>query len=186
MSCTPKTVTITPVNATPTTGPWLFEYPAGHSYNVKASFPVIDLPRDTGCYDITFKIGGSNSLIAFNQTSPILINGSAPPGPGGQIIPQGLPLGPNAKQLVVQDLNSNDAASGPLELNYTLQFTNTDIAHRTLDPVIKNGGKTTRTLVGSHASRLDVANLAIAIAIFITLVFVAYQLVKIRRELARR
>ena len=182
-TCTSANVQITPVDATPTSGPWLFEY-LGRTYNQKASFPVIDLPKDSGCYLIVFTIGGANNTVSFNPTNPIMINGSAP-GSGGQILPPP-PMGQNAKQLTVTDLNSNDASLGPLILNYSLNFTSNDQPHRVLDPVIKNGGKSTHTGFIPHASVLDVATFAISLAVLITLLFVAYQLMMIRRELARR
>ncbi|MFL6737446.1 MAG: hypothetical protein ACJ8F4_10365 [Sphingomonas sp.] len=184
MTCNAIGVTITPVTATPTSGPWLFEYPAGRTYDQKASFPVIDLPKDTGCYSITFTVGGANNAVTFSPTNPILVNG-VPPVVGNQIGPPS-PLAGNGKQLIVTDQNSNDAGQGPLLLTYTLNFSGGDAAHRVLDPVIKNGGKSTRTLISGHASALEVATFAISLAVLITLVFVAYQLLMIRRDLARR
>ena len=83
-TCNPVNVQITPIDATPTNGPWLFGY-LGRTYNQKASFPVIDLPKDSGCHAITFAIGG-NGTLSFNPTNPVLING-VPPASGGQIPP---------------------------------------------------------------------------------------------------
>ena len=83
------------------------------------------------------------------------------------------------------DLNSNDASLGPLTLTYTLNFTGAP-PHNVLDPVIKNGGKGIRPGFMGHASALDVATFAISLAVLITLLFVAFQLLMIRRELARR
>ena len=181
MADTPIGATVTPITANTFQGPWKLEY-RGYSAVQKDSFPIINLPTDTGPYAITFTIGGQNNL-TFDPARPILIDG-APPTTGGQI--QVLSLSQGGKALAVRDLNNNDAAKGPLDLNYSLNFVGGDQQHRTLDPVIKNGGKTTVRMMTNQPSFLEVGTFVISAAVLITLLFVAYQILMLRRDLARK
>lgn len=179
MADTPVSAKITPITANTFQGPWKFEY-GGHIEVQKNSFPIIDLPKNTGSYAITFTIAGQNNL-TFDTTRPFVIDGPAT----SQAQIQSVTVSPDGKALTVRDKNDNDGSLPPLLLDYSLNFVGGDQQHRTLDPVIKNGGKTTVRTMAPRPSTLEVATFAISLAVLITLLFVAYQLVMLRRDLRK-
>jgi hypothetical protein len=177
-TCTPVTIGITPIAPNGNNGPWQLDY-MGNSSAQKLTFPIVWFPKDTGCYNITFQLAtGTQPNLSFATTNPILVNGS-PPTTQGQIQPPGQ-VTQGQKTLTVMDLNNNNAAGGWLTLNYTLNFTGGDAQHATLDPIIKNGGKTTvkPPLMGG-AQALDTATLIISLVILVIVVFIALRVRKI-------
>jgi hypothetical protein len=170
-----KVVELTPIDAAPTHGPWQVDHD-GNGSNQSSSYPIIDLPKGSGPWTIQFRLKGQSD-VKFSG-DPIWVKEGGKPGSKAnhsQIPAADVTVAPNGKLLTIKDLNNND---GTIALHYRLNFTG-DQKHETLDPIIKNGGGTTRDM-----QSLEVAQLVLSGAILLTLLFVAYQQVAAKRVLA--
>lgn len=132
--------------------PWKVIYGLG-SGDTPATYPKVDVPKDSGAHLIVFELSGNHSGITFADQNPMWVKAGSKPGPGSTDTQIAAVRSNDGKQLFV--LDKNDTAG---QFHYTLNF----VGHDQLDPIIDNGG---------HGFMWGTAELLIGAAVLLTIGF---------------